>query len=177
MDTAPQTPHHLMRMDSPMSDYFTDPSNSPDLFRDSPSSTQQDILRRLHSLSDWVLRQDLASHTATKAHLTLDELEGVLIAPNPQSRQPADIDESDLFSPEEEVEAHDFGLNVECNGEEPNNPLYQAHRQDDVAIRHEGTTSSNKKLLEESQKVLSRISAATQKLQMRYQEMRVCQYF
>ena len=178
MDTAPQTPRHLMRMDSPMSDYFTDPSNSPDLLRDSPSSAQQEILRRLHSLSDWVLRQDLTLHTATKAHLALDELESVLIAPDPQSRQPADIDESDLFSPfEEEEEEHLVSLNLKCCGEKPSKPFDQVYRQDNVINHHEGISAHDKKLLEQSHIVLSRVSTATQKLQKRYQEVRVCQCF
>ena len=150
MTATPQTPHRQMRMDSPMSDYFTDPSNSPDILIRSPSSIQQEILRRLQSLGDWVLRQELSSHTATKAHVVLDELQGVLVAPDPQSRQPADIEESDLFSPEDE-----------------------ASQQDDIINRCEATEFHNKRLLEESQEVLMRVSAATQKLQMRYQEVKV----
>ena len=178
MNFAPQTPCHLIRMDSPMSDYFTDPSNSPDLFnRDSPSSTQQGILRRLRSLSDWILRQDLTLHTATKAHLALDELEGVLVAPDPQSRQPADVDESDLFSPEEEVEAPDFGIAIRRGEEKPSTLYHQAREQDDTASRREDMGACDRKLLEQSQEILSRVSAATQKLQMRYQEVKVCQCF
>ena len=156
-----------------MSDYFTDPSNSPDILIRSPSSTQQEILRRLQSLGDWVLRQELSSHTATKAHVVLDELQGVLIAPDPQSRQPADIEESDLFSPEDEIEADDLVSDLVRTKESSNISVFQASQQDDITNRYDGTDFRNKRLLEESQEVLMRVSAATQKLQMRYQEVKV----
>lgn len=175
MEFAPQTPRHLIRMDSPMSDYFTDPSNSPDLFTVSPSSAQQEILRRLRALSNWVLRQDLPSHAAIKAHHAIDELEGILVAPETQSRQPADIDESDLFSPEEELEAHDFGTAVERDRERPDNLICEGCRQAGVAGGLESINACDKKLLDESREVLSRVSAATQKLQLRYQEVKVRQ--
>lgn len=177
MNIAPQTPHRQMRMDSPMSDYFTDPSNSPDLLTNRPTSSQQELLRRLQSLGDWVLRQELSSYTAAKAHIVLDELQDVLVAPDPQSRQPADIDESDLFSPEDEIEADDSIFDVTHTKEMSNTSLFQAGQQDHVANQYIGTSCRNKKLLEESQEVLMRVSAATQKLQMRYQEVKVGSLF
>lgn len=156
-----------------MSDYFTDPSNSPDLLTNSPTSSQQEILRRFQSLGDWVLRQELSSYTAAKAHIVLDELQGVLVAPDPQSRQPADIDESDLFSPEDEVEVDDYSFDVTHTKVMSNTSLSKAGQQDGIANQHVGINCRNKKLLEESGEVLMRVSAATQKLQMRYQELKV----
>ena len=173
MNVAPQTPHRQTRMDSPMSDYFTDPSNSPDLLTESPTLIQQEILRRLQSLGDWVLRQELSSHTAAKAHTVLDELQGVLIAPDTQSRQPADIDDSDLFSPEDELEADDSIFDIARSKEKSSTSLLRASQEDDIANRNDGISFHNKKLLEESQELLMRVSAATQKLQMRYQEVKV----
>ena len=176
MSITLQTTHHPARMDSPMSDYFTDLSDSPDTLT-IPSPTQKKLLQRLDSLKDWVLRQEPSQDTTAKAYTTISDLEALFVAPDTQSRQPADVLETDLFSPEEETSIEgecDFlaaGASVKSH-----DSISKSDHPDSDLVPITSGNSLYSKSLQEGQEVLRRVTEANSQLQRRLEEIKVRAY-
>lgn len=80
--------------DSPFSDYYTDTSLSPDL---SPSLAQKALLTRLAAIGQQILRKDPSAQKFRWINERLDGVEEVFAAPESQTRQPPELEDSGLF--------------------------------------------------------------------------------
>lgn len=89
--------------DSPFSDYFTDTSTSPEPSSapGNASTTQKSLLSRLRDVGRQILHKDPDAHIVTLLLENLDAVDAALTAPEPQSRQPAELVDSGLFMEEE----------------------------------------------------------------------------
>jgi len=80
--------------DSPFSDYYTDTSLSPD---PSPSPAQKALLTRLAAIGQQILRKDPSAQKFRWINERLDGVEEVFAAPESQTRQPPELEDSGLF--------------------------------------------------------------------------------
>ena len=87
--------------DSPFSDYYTDTSLSPD---PSPSPAQKTLLTRLAAIGQQILRKDPSAQKFRWINERLDGVEEVFAAPESQTRQPPELEDSGLFMDGDEVE-------------------------------------------------------------------------
>lgn len=80
--------------DSPFSDYFTDTSLSPDPL---PSPSQKALLSRLTAIGQRIARKEPSSQKFGWINDRLDGVEAAFAAPDTQSRQPPEMEDSGLF--------------------------------------------------------------------------------
>lgn len=108
--SSPCTPHRdqskrILDPSPAFSNYFSDDENSPQssgILKPSPS--QSKLLGRLNAIGRQILRKNPSEHERTVLSAELDALEQTLNAPEPQSREPPDINDSGLFVDDEPVE-------------------------------------------------------------------------
>jgi len=160
--TNPCTPHRdqLKRVLEPspaFSNYFSDDESSPSsttVPKLSPS--QSNLLGRLNAIGRQILRKDPGEHERSILSAELDALEQTLNAPEPQSREPPDIDDSGLFvddGPEDETEikteteeSSDLEASVAVAQEQL---MEQARKRDELVIRVERLNRELRKRYEE----------------------------
>ena len=95
------SPRRHILFDSPFSDYYTDTSLSPD---PSPSPAQKALLTRLAAIGQQILRKDPSAQKFRWINERLDGVEEVFAAPESQTRQPPELEDSGLFMDGDEVE-------------------------------------------------------------------------
>ncbi|KAF2498054.1 hypothetical protein BU16DRAFT_580587 [Lophium mytilinum] len=120
---SPQTPPFSAQsfgrslFDSPFSDYGTEPSHSPDV---SLSPAQKLILNRLTLIGHQILRKDISKERMRLLSERLDAVDGVVHAPETQSR--SELEDSALFIDSDDDEAMDIASGLGLSG----NTLYDS---------------------------------------------------
>jgi len=157
----PCTPHRdaskrVLEPSPAFSNYFSDDETSPSSSSVlTPSPSQSKLLGRLNAIGRQILRKDPGEHERSILSAELDALEHTLNAPESQSREPPDIDDSGLFV--------DDGPDDDTETEESNDLETSA-------------TAARQQLMEQARKrdeLVSRVNRLNQELQKRYEEIKV----
>jgi hypothetical protein len=113
------------------------------------------ILERLSGIAKAILvSPDLTEHHFHLIQLDIDRLEQTIAAPDPQSKEPADVGDSGLFDEEDEHEEED---------------VTELARETAVDIQPQVATPDNA----EAKDVVLRVMKATEDLNKRFREFRV----
>ncbi|KAF1991462.1 hypothetical protein K402DRAFT_368059 [Aulographum hederae CBS 113979] len=162
---TPERPLDHRPVDSPFSDYYTEPAFSPDPFTSS-GPLQKNLIHRLSTIAGQIVRNQPDEQFAAFLNAKLDNLESILAAPDSQSRKP-EIDDSGLFLGDDETGE---GLGIETTIE---NDVDDHHGREyghsDVS---DTTDSSHDISAQEMQAMVERVAAVSQQLRLRYEEVK-----
>jgi hypothetical protein len=139
------------------SDYFSGDEYSPTPAKATLNGqaqvtpSQQRLLHRLNEIGNQILRSNLDGQTPGIVDSELDALEQTLNAPESQSRAPAELEDSGLFIDDE---AED-------------------ERRENLEYERLAAQAKHDAQLEEGREVVARVSEVTERLQKRYDEVKV----
>lgn len=159
--SSPCTPHRdqskrILDPSPAFSNYYSDDETSPQssgILKPSPS--QSKLLGRLNAIGRQILRKNPSDHERTVLSAELDALEQTLNAPEPQTREPPDINDSGLFIDDEPEEAR------------------ETDKRGDLEA---SVAAAQKRLKKEAQKrdeLVARVNKLNREFQKRYEEMKV----
>lgn len=165
-----------MLFDSPFSDYYTESDFAP-----SPeaalSPAQKSLLYRLNQINEHIKGFEPSDALLHTLNGRVGELEGALAAPESQTRQPAELEDSGLFLEEEDdVFGHDTENDaVDDIAITDGSEIFEAAEIAQIAHNEVAEAQAKAEDIwrnQETQELIDRVTKASNELRLRYQEIK-----